>query len=281
MGGHCLTPFLVEKKEEPAWTSTSPPQLEVRYYSLRTEMFPAVTDETLRRVARWPTSLAEAWPLYQCLVTTPPTDSLVLYLDCKAVMDLYDKLVLGPLLTDVQWLHISDRWLWEGFIIPLARQRLEQRSTIVLRHVRSHVRVKRITQKSGLTWGNETVDHYAGIGCREGIPVNLDPFIEAGGTALGRSGGTYVLSAGNAATRERPARIVKDVLANRRCQALVPLATGLYFNLHGDMDIPASQGALETRWVSQVRYPMFLLVFSIHSTLLIGSDLDIYPLSRV
>ena len=112
-------------------------------------------------IAEWPTALPEAWPLLAILLTTPPDHTVVLYTDSLSVIQIYDRLVLGPPLTDVQKLDITDRWLWYGALMPLARQRLEAGRAIVLHHMSSHVREKGLIQKLGYTLVNETADVYA------------------------------------------------------------------------------------------------------------------------
>ena len=220
------------------WPLAAPaPLLEVRYFKLIAAC-----------IAEWPTALPEAWPLLVILLTTPPDHTVVLYTDSLSVIQIYERLVLGPPLTDVQKLDITDRWLWYGALMPLARQRLEAGRAIVLHHVRSHVREKGLIQKLGYTLVNETADVYAEKGRKRGIEIDLAPYMDAWAP-------TYSLTYQDIALRDRPVRLLKKMDQDRRVDAITALPKeGWFLNLAPYLDMQAARGALDTHWVPFAPY---------------------------
>ena len=233
-GGH----EVVEPTNEgcPIYNSENYNRFEVRRWQLRC---PTITE--------WPISLPEAWPLLQSLATTPKDAHIILYTDSLCTIQTYNKLVQrlkGPV-SDMDWTKITDRWIWQSAILPLAREREQQGGTITLRHVRSHIREKGLTQEPGYTVINETADEWAGKGATAvGHRINLQSLIDA-------TAPTYHVTNNDVVVRDRIAVIAKGIFAEIRTKdTRKSQSTGTILEHADAIDASATRGALDWSWAT-------------------------------
>ena len=233
-GGH----EVVEPTNEgrPIYNSEKYNRFEVRRWQLRC---PSITE--------WPISLPEAWPLLQSLATTPKDAHIILYTDSLCTIQTFNKLVQrlkGPV-SDMDWTKITDRWIWQSAILPLAREREQQGGTITLRHVRSHIREKGLTQEPGYTVINETADEWAGKGATAvGHRINLQSLIDA-------TAPTYHVTRNDVVVRDRIAVVAKGIFAEiRTTDTRKSQSTGTILQFADAIDASATRGALDWSWAT-------------------------------
>ena len=233
-GGDTTTPILYEH-EVPRERQYLTERFEVRHQKLLST-----------GVDVWPTALTEAIPVFQALATTPDSSHIIIYTDSKTVIDQLARYDTGKQpLTDLALTKISDRWLWEGGIMPLKKLRDEAGGSLQLIHVRSHVREKNIKQDRGLTLMNETADHWADKGRNEGHNFDLDPFVIA--LSL-----PYCFAHKGVPIREALPHYVRTIHTDDRFKKLRATKTGTVQQIAIFADKVASQGALSSRWTQKV-----------------------------
>ena len=112
-------------------------------------------------IETWPTDLLEAWPVLQCLCSTPDTAAVGLYIDNASVISKWNRFVLSTDVTDLQWANQTDTWLWRYLLRPLHKRRVEAGGALLLQKIISHADAKGKTQSRALNILSDTADYWA------------------------------------------------------------------------------------------------------------------------